>query len=692
MTTVTACRRSFILLAAAILLAFAACDSSGPGESKPEPEPETDTEAPAAPSGVSADVGGDAIEVSWDGVSAGDLSEYRVYRGTKAEPTDQIATVESESYFDPDVEEGQTYYFRVTAVDDSANESGYSSGAQAVAGLPVPGGLSASIEDQKVVLTWATEAASSRVEYRIYRGTSSKPTTQIATVETDRETYTDSDVDGAQTYYYRLKAADETGNTTSYSDEVSAETGRFTRALYVDANAPSAGAGTSWSDAFKYLQDAFDEVRAHTGTDYEIRIAKGVYYPDEDANGDHVDGDYEESFRLSRDRIEIYGGYPSGGGTRDTETNETILSGDIGQDDGPLDLDALGAHFQGVNSYHVLFLDGTTGGLTEKTVIDGLTVEGGRADRPSPDNAGAGLYCDGSGSGSVCNPSIQNVVFRGNSAEKGGAMYNNGFGGESSPTLVNVTFVGNGPGGAMSNIGGYDGVSNPTLKRVFFRRNSFGMNNEGYRGQSSPTVIGATFRGNGTAVRNHHVAATALFANVVFSGNSGDAGTFSNSESSPTLLNVVFSGNDASYGGAIYNNSLSLGNTKPKLINVIIWGNSAYKGNQIYNDGDAKLTISHSIVEGGVGGRGVWNAGRSSTVDSGGNINANPQFVEPVDPSNAPTVSGDLHLKDGSPAIDTGSNDLVPSDVNKDLDGNDRIVDGDGDGNAVVDMGAYEHQ
>ena len=50
---------------------------------------------------------------------------------------------------------------------------------------------------------------------------------------------------------------------------------------------------------------------------------------------------------------------------------------------------------------------------------------------------------------------------------------------------------------------------------------------------------------------------------------------------------------------------------------------------------------------------------------------------------------GDLHLGSGSPAIDTGTNSAIS--LPTDLDGNPRIVDGDGDGHATVDMGAYEY-
>jgi hypothetical protein len=52
---------------------------------------------------------------------------------------------------------------------------------------------------------------------------------------------------------------------------------------------------------------------------------------------------------------------------------------------------------------------------------------------------------------------------------------------------------------------------------------------------------------------------------------------------------------------------------------------------------------------------------------------------------------GDFRLKAGSPAIDAGTNSapLLPP---KDFANQPRVIDGDGDGNAIVDMGAYEAQ
>lgn len=61
-----------------------------------------------------------------------------------------------------------------------------------------------------------------------------------------------------------------------------------------------------------------------------------------------------------------------------------------------------------------------------------------------------------------------------------------------------------------------------------------------------------------------------------------------------------------------------------------------------------------------------------------------------LDPGFADKASGDFHLAAISPCIDSGSNASVPAWVTTDIENNARIADGDGDGTAVVDIGAFE--
>lgn len=78
-------------------------------------------------------------------------------------------------------------------------------------------------------------------------------------------------------------------------------------------------------------------------------------------------------------------------------------------------------------------------------------------------------------------------------------------------------------------------------------------------------------------------------------------------------------------------------------------------------------------------------------MDGEGNIDIDPMFINQVDPSSTYIWDWNLRLKSGSPAIDAGNNVFV-TDILTDLDEKQRVVDGDLDGTATVDMGAYETQ
>jgi uncharacterized repeat protein (TIGR01451 family) len=412
--------------------------------------------------------------------------------------------------------------------------------------------------------------------------------------------------------------------------------------LYVDGDALGTATGLSWADAYTDVQDALDYAGDRPGNSYEIWVAEGVYTPDA----------VNETFRVSANNVHLYGGFAAGESAReerDWVANVTVLSGDIDDND---TTDAHGvvvdaADIEGDNARHVLWLDGETNEpVTGRTVIDGFTITGGQADGSGAHDKGGGLYCAGSGSGAECSPTLIHVTFSGNRAEWGGAMVSYGMSGISSPTLRDVSFRGNSAewGGAMVNYG-RGGTSLPTLTNVSFSGNSARLGGAMY--------------------------------------NEGREGTCS-----PALVNVTFSGNSAARGGAMYNDGYG-GVSNPTLTNVILWGNWAGReGDQMVN-AQANLAIGYSLVEGGWDGPGIYNQDGMVT-DEGGNIDADPQFVEPE--------SGDTRLQDTSPAIDAGNNDALPPGVTTDLDGNPRFVDivtvsDTGHGTApIVDMGAYEVQ
>lgn len=277
-------------------------------------------------------------------------------------------------------------------------------------------------------------------------------------------------------------------------------------------------------------------------------------------------------------------------------------------------------------------------------------------------------------------PVLINVTFSNNSADVGGAMYNDAFEGYSSPILVDVTFSSNsaGSGGAMVNMG-YMGNSGPTLRNVIFTGNSTefnsgAMTNWGRDGNSVPELTNVSFSGNSAGTDGG-----AMYNGGMFGGNC-----------TPILTNTTFSGNYAGeLGGAIYNSGLNSTAT-PELYNSILWNNQDISGTgsistTIYNE-SAAVTLTYSLVQGAGVSVSSWIGG--SYQDGGDNIDGDPLFITPINPPTN-TLAGNLRLKAGSPAADAGNNTFVTL-IPTDLDGGLRVKDGDGDGTSTVDMGAYE--
>ncbi|VGO19923.1 choice-of-anchor Q domain-containing protein [Pontiella sulfatireligans] len=144
-----------------------------------------------------------------------------------------------------------------------------------------------------------------------------------------------------------------------------------------------------------------------------------------------------------------------------------------------------------------------------------------------------------------------------------------------------------------------------------------------------------------------------------------------------TLNNCTLSGNSASQIGG--------GSFEGTLNNCTLTGNSA-----TYGGGSCEGTLRNCIVYSNTAGTSGDNWFAASAPDlsyscttplpaGDGNITNAPLFAD--------EVGGDYHLTANSPCIDAGT-DLGLAD---DLDGIPRPLDGNANGSAIADMGAYEY-
>ncbi|MHC4640174.1 MAG: right-handed parallel beta-helix repeat-containing protein [Planctomycetota bacterium] len=255
--------------------------------------------------------------------------------------------------------------------------------------------------------------------------------------------------------------------------------------IYVDMDAAGANDGTSWEDAYNYLQDALSEARA-APTPVEIHVAQGIYTPDCNSSSPTGTGNRRSSFGIVN-KTSLKGGYAGASApdpnARNIELYETVLSGDLNGDDSPDFAN------NGENSYHVV--TGSGNYSMETTIIDGFTITGGYANGPeSFDKEGAGIkfYVD-------CGFRITNCTIIGNKAESfGGGMYSVGNGGHGS-TIINCRFISNtsnGRGGGLC----LEAESIPHIINCIISRNEAVDGGAIYVSEGYPRIINSTISRN----------------------------------------------------------------------------------------------------------------------------------------------------------------------------------------------------
>jgi fibronectin type 3 domain-containing protein len=187
-----------------------------------------DTEAPAAPTGLNAQAGEGIVQLDWNDNSEPDLAGYNIYRSTTS--GSGFAKLNSSpladsAYTDIQVSNGTRYYYVVTAVDTSSNESLCSA---EVSAMPMdttppapPAGVWARIENGVVLLGWLDNTEADFAAYNVYRAEGASGEYMLLTDSGILESaFMDSEVAVGQTYYYAVTAKDISNNESDALYEV----------------------------------------------------------------------------------------------------------------------------------------------------------------------------------------------------------------------------------------------------------------------------------------------------------------------------------------------------------------------------------------------------------------------------------------------------------------------------------------
>ena len=205
---------------------------SGKGESNYDNSP------PPVPKGLTiTSIGNGAVSLRWTPVEADDLKGYNMYwRG--GAPADSLSAnrmfVSGNSIIITNLDYDTLYYFAVTAVDLSGNESAFSvqqSGKPLNTTSPSPPtGVNIAAENvdvPKINVYWAQNTEPDISHYNVYRALSAAgldDSLSAFITSTFQEYYTDINVEVGITYFYKITAVDkeewESSSSSIMSDRI----------------------------------------------------------------------------------------------------------------------------------------------------------------------------------------------------------------------------------------------------------------------------------------------------------------------------------------------------------------------------------------------------------------------------------------------------------------------------------------
>jgi CSLREA domain-containing protein len=291
----------------------------------------------------------------------------------------------------------------------------------------------------------------------------------------------------------------------------------------------------------------------------------------------------------------------------------------------------------------------------KSVAISGVTIQNGYAHS----NYGGGIY------GYQGSLALTQVSIRDNRAGIGGGIYSNDL------ELVDSTVSGNEAqqGGGIFIDAGSALITSSTIS-----------DNEAY------TSGGGIWGSPGPAVLQ--------IEKSTISGNHAQGGGGIFNVAQMNLVNSTISGNDADEGGGIENYN-TFGTALLHLTNCTVSDNVAGGGSDgIWNNDGGVLEVENTIFANSPAGANClgpitshgYNLDSDGTcgLSGAGDLTGSPQ-LGPLQDNGGPTQTH--ALLEGSPAIDAGDNGSCPPTDQRDVS---RPVDGDMDGSAICDIGAFE--
>ena len=389
--------------------------------------------------------------------------------------------------------------------------------------------------------------------------------------------------------------------------------------VYVNAAATGTNDGSSWANAYVNLQSALDN--AASGS--ETWVAAGTYSP-----GSAV----SDFFNVGLQGQAIYGGFV---GTetmlsqRDIATNQTILSGDVSNDDVANDF----VNNRSDNNYHVMWVVDT---IDNTTIIDGFSIEHGNtlpATGSGNDRRGGGILSYGS-------PIIRNCTFTQNYGHYGGSLYPRGSG-ANNILVEDCTFSDNEAsyGGAAVYLlaGGifndcvFEDSYSPRGGAVYSAGDLTTFNNCDFTNLGDGTTRGGAIYGSSGITLNNCLVdlSSGIWGGAIYATDvtNIDSCIFSNTTTTEAggilcafdavvnITNSNFEGNAADRGGALYvqNDSVIL-----NVDNCYFFANSALgNGGGIYGLAGAIIQVSNSDFDFNIADFGACiaiNSGDGKTV------------------------------------------------------------------------------